>query len=119
AIRYQLGLRFRQAGKIREALQTFAEALHDPHQKPLAALEMGRTHEDLREFPEALQRYRLAAESATHPEQLEARKQALYLAAGLARRIKMQQLAKRYLTELVGLDPRYKEAAAWLKELSG
>jgi tetratricopeptide (TPR) repeat protein len=118
AIRYQLGLRFRQAGKIREAMQTFSEALHDPLQKPLAALEMGRTHEDLREFPEALQRYRLAAESATHPEQLEARKQALYLAAGLARRIKMQQLAKRYLTELVGLDPRYKEAAAWLKELS-
>ena len=118
AIRYQLGLRFRQAGKIQDAMQTFSEALHDPRQKPLTALEMGRTHEELREFPEALQRYRLAAESATHPEQLEARKQALYLAAGLARRIKMQQLAKRYLTELVGLDPHYKEAAAWLRELS-
>ncbi|MFN0022235.1 MAG: tetratricopeptide repeat protein [Pirellulaceae bacterium] len=117
AIRYQLGLRFRQAGKIREALQTFAEALHDPQQKPLAALEMGRTYEDLREFPEALKHYRLAAESATFPEQLEARKQSLYRAGGLARRIKMQQLAKRYLTELVNLDPQYKEAAAWLKEL--
>lgn len=117
AIRYQLGLRFRQAGKVREALQTFAEALHDPQQKPLAALEMGRTYEELREFPEALQRYRLAAESATHPEHLEARKQALYYAATLARRIKMRQLAKRYLTELVGLDPQYKEAAAWLREL--
>jgi tetratricopeptide (TPR) repeat protein len=117
AIRYQLGLRFRQAGKIREALQTLAEALHDPQQKPLAALEMGRTYEELKEFPEALQRYRLAAESATHPEHLEARKQALYHAAALARRIKMQQLAKRYLTELVGIDPQYKEATAWLKEL--
>lgn len=117
AIRYQLGLRLRQAGKIREALQCFSEALHDTQQKPLAALEMGRTYEDQREFPEALQRYRLAAESATHPEQLEARKQALYLAGGLARRIKMQQLARRYLTELVGLDPSYKEAATWLKEL--
>jgi tetratricopeptide (TPR) repeat protein len=117
AIRYQLGLRLRQAGKIREGIQCFSEALHDPVQKPLAALEMGRSHEELREFPEALQRYRLAAESAALPEQLEARKQALYLAAALARRIKMHQLAKRYLTELVGLDPRYKEAAAWLKEM--
>lgn len=117
AIRYQLGLRLRQAGKIREGLQCFSEALHDPQQKPLAALEMGRSHEELKEFPEALQRYRLAAESATLPEQLEARKQALYLAASLARRIKMQQLAKRYLTELVGLDPHYNEAAAWLKEM--
>ncbi len=117
AIRYQLGLRHRQAGKVREALQCFSEALHDPVQKPLAALEMGRSHEELREFPEALQRYRLSAESATLPEQLEARKQALYLAASLARRIKMQQLARRYLTELVRLDPGYKEAAAWLKEL--
>jgi tetratricopeptide (TPR) repeat protein len=119
AIRYQLGLRLRQAGKIREGIQCFSEALHDPVQKPLAALEMGRSHEELREFPEALQQYRLAAESATLPEQLEARKQALYLAAALARRIKMHQLAKRYLTELVRLDPRYKEAAAWLKELPG
>jgi tetratricopeptide (TPR) repeat protein len=117
AIRYQLGLRLRQAGKVREALQCFTEALPDPLQKPLAALEMGRTYEDQREFPEALQRYRLAAESATLPEQLEARKQSLYHAASLARRIKMQQLAKRYLTELVSLDPHYKEAAAWLKEL--
>lgn len=117
AIRYQLGLRLRQAGKIREALQCFTEALHDQMQKPLAALEMGRAHEELREFPEALQRYRLAAESAILPEQLEGKKQALYLAGGLARRIKMQQLAKRYLTELVTLDPSYKEAAAWLKEL--
>jgi hypothetical protein len=87
-------------------------------QKPLAALEMGRSHEELREFPEALQRYRLAAESAILPEQLEGKKQALYLAGGLARRIKMQQLAKRYLTELVTIDPSYKEAAAWLKELA-
>ena len=117
AIRYQLGLRLRQAGKIPEALQCFTEALHDPAQKALAALEMGRSHEELREFPEALQRYRLAAESAMLPEQLEDRKQALYLAGGLARRIKMQQLARRYLTELVQLDPSYKEAAAWLKEL--
>jgi tetratricopeptide (TPR) repeat protein len=117
AIRYQLGLRLRQAGKIREGLQCFSEALHDPQQKPLAALEMGRSYEELKEYPEALQRYRLAAESATLSEQLEARKQALYLAASLARRIKMRQLAKRYLTELVELDPGYKEAAAWLKEM--
>ena len=117
AIRYQLGLRLRQAGKMKEGMQCFTEALQDAQQKPLAALELGRSHEELREFPEALQRYRLAAESATHPEQLEARKQALYLAAALARRIKMQQLAKRYLTELVSLDPGYKEAAAWLKEM--
>jgi tetratricopeptide (TPR) repeat protein len=117
AIRYQLGLRLRQGGKLREALQCFQEALPDEVQKPLAALEMGRSHEELREFPEALQRYRLAAESAILPEQLEGKKQALYLAAALARRIKMRQLARRYLTELVQLDPSYKEAAAWLKDL--
>ena len=117
AIRLQLGLRLRQAGRVREALECFSEALHDPAQKPLAALEMGRSHEELREYPEALQRYRLAAEAAAPPEQIETKKQALYLAGGLARRIKMQRLSQRYLGELVRLDPNYKDAAAWLKEL--
>lgn len=118
AIRVQLGLRLRQGGKIHEALECFGQALQDPVHKPVAALEMGRSHEDLREFPEALRHYRLAAESATEPEQLDVKKQALYLAGGLARQIKMQRLAQRYLAELVRLDPHYQDATAWLNELS-
>ena len=118
AMRYQLALRLRQGGKVWEACQCFAEALHDPAVKPAAAFEMGECLQQLHKLPEALQQYRLSAESARGPEQLECKKQALYQAGKLAKKIKMGMLARRYLGELLQLDPNYKDAAALMRELS-
>lgn len=68
AMRYQLGLRLKQAGKVREAVQRFEEAFADADQKCFAALELGKCRQQFQEFPEAFRFYRLAAESATQPD---------------------------------------------------
>jgi tetratricopeptide (TPR) repeat protein len=117
AIRYQLALRLRQAGKVEEACQCFAEALHDPAVKPAACYEMGECLQQLRKYPEALQQYRISAESALGPDQLDCKKRALYEAGKLAKRIKMTRLSQRYLAELLQLDSNYKNAAELLREL--
>ena len=117
ALRYELGLRLKQAGRVREAVQRFEEALEDADQKCFAALELGNCRQQFQEFPEALRLYRLAAATATQPEQLECKKQALYQAGTLAERIKMNALAQRYLSGVLRIDPQYPDAAALLRDV--
>jgi len=117
ALRYELGMRLKRAGKIPEAQQRFREALHDKQQKCAAAYELGECLRQAGQLTEALQYYRMAAESASGPEQLDSKKQALYRAAGLAARIKLFRLAQRYLSELIQLDPQYREAGALMHSI--
>ena len=115
AMRIQLGLRLKQAGRVRDACQRFEEALEDADQKCFAAFELAECQQQFDEFPEAFRLYRLAAESATQPEQLECQKRALYQAGKLATRIKMDALARRYLAAVVRIDPQYQDAAELLQ----
>jgi tetratricopeptide (TPR) repeat protein len=117
AIRYQLGLRLKRAGKLREACVSLQQALADPQQKPLAALAMGECHEELHEIPEALKHYRMAAESAQLPAQLDCKKQALYDAGRLVTGMNLPRLAQRYLGELLRLEPQHPQAAGLLARL--
>lgn len=110
AFRYELGLRLKQAGKVREAKEQFEAALADSNQKPAAAYELGECSRHFSEFPQALAQYRLAVESAVGTAHSEVKKRALYQAADLAIRIKLFKLAQRYLLELLRLDPHYKDA---------
>lgn len=105
-LRYELGLRHKQAGKLREAYECFAAALKDDAFKALAALEMAECLRQSDQLVEALQHYRLAAESA-RPDQLECKKQALLEAGQLASDIRLQRLSRRYLDHLRQLDPEY------------
>jgi len=114
AVRVQLGMRLRRAGKFREACQRLEEALRDAAQRPHAALELGECHRQQGDFKEALRFFRMAGESSFQPEQLPAKKQALYHAGGVAAKQRMRRLAERYLTELLRLDANYKDAPAML-----
>lgn len=116
AVRVQLGMRLRRAGKVREACQRLEEALRDKAERPNAALELGECHRQQGNYKEALRFFRMAANSALQPEHLAARKQALYHAGGLAAKLRMRRLAERYLSELQRLDSNYKDAPAILAE---
>jgi len=92
----QLGRRLKRAGKSREALRRFEEALVDDDERPAAAYELGLCREHEREYPAALQQYRLSIDSATEPEQRSTRKLAAERASALARQMKLEKLAERY-----------------------
>jgi tetratricopeptide (TPR) repeat protein len=105
-LRYELGLRHRQAGKTREAYECFAAALNNDAYQALAAFEMAQCLRQDDKVVEALQFYRLAAESA-QPDQLDCKQRALQQAARLAEAIGLQPLARRYAERLQRLDPDY------------
>jgi tetratricopeptide (TPR) repeat protein len=105
AVSYELGLRLKRAGKLQEACRPLEEALDDPAHRPAAALELGECLRHFNQVPDALKYYRLAAESATEPGQIEHKKQALWQAVGLATRIKLFKLAERYMNDLARIDP--------------
>jgi tetratricopeptide (TPR) repeat protein len=116
ALHYQLGLRLRRAGKLREAIKHLQAALEDATDKALAAFELGECHLELGEVPQAMQHYRQAAENAL-ADQAASRKQALYQLSVLSLRMRLLKNAARYLKELLRIDPKYRDAAQLLQSL--
>lgn len=116
-LRFELGLRLKRAGKQRTACQEFKEALASPAQRASAALELGECLAQFFEYPDALKYYRLAADAAVSGQQVELRKEALYRAAELASRVKLRRPARRYLKELLEIDPTYRDAAQLLEQM--
>lgn len=106
ALRFELGLRLKRAGNLREAIARFQEALCGARQKCQAAFEIGDCLEQLGELPEALRQFRLSAESATEPTDIECHKRALQRSASVASQIKLPRVAQRYLAELEHLDAK-------------
>ena len=117
ALRYELGLRLQRAGKLRAASDQFQEALADTATKSAAAFQLGQCRAQFFQYPQALEYYRLAANSAAGLDQLAGKKEALYRAAELAARVKLKSTARRYLEELLELDPNYRAAAGLLESL--
>ena len=117
AVRVELAKRLRRSGKVREACQWLEESLRSADERCGAALELGECQLHLGNPREALRYYRIAADSATQPRHLAARKQALYLAGSLAAKLKLRKLAERHLEELVRLDANFKDAAALLARI--
>jgi tetratricopeptide (TPR) repeat protein len=116
--RYQLGLRLKRAGKLREACVALQAALAGSSQKALAALAIGECHEELDEVPEALKHFRLAADSAFIPDQVECKQRALYEASRLVVGLNLPRLAQRYLGELLRLAPEHAEGAQLLAQVA-
>lgn len=117
ALRYELGRKLQQAGKLKAACEQFREALDDPSWRADAAYELGQCLAQFFDYPEALKHYRLAADSAIGPEQVDRKMEALYRAAELASRVKLRRPAKRYLEELLTIDPKYRDAAGMLEKM--
>lgn len=112
AVRCDLAIRLKQSGKIVEAKKRLEEALADESVRAIAAYELGDCCARANDLAEALRYFRLAAESAQLPRQIETKKLALSHAIGLATRIKLGALARRYLSDLMQTDPQLGAKAA-------
>ena len=107
ALRLELGRRWKQAGKMQDAYQCFVAALNDEACKGPAALEMADCLERSNQIPEALQYYRVAADSPPPADdQPDCRLPALYRAGVLASQLQLPRLAERYLTGAAATRPR-------------
>jgi tetratricopeptide (TPR) repeat protein len=111
----QLGLRLRRAEKPHEACEHFEKGMQSVEQRGAAAVALGDCLAELGEMPKALAQYRVAAYGGSTDE----KKEALYQAGMLAMKMKLTRLAKRYLGEVVAVEPGYRDAAAKLEGVSG
>jgi tetratricopeptide (TPR) repeat protein len=117
ALRYELGCRFKRAGKLAEARPHLEVALaHEASRSP-AALELAGYFLQSGQPAEALRLFRLAAAAAAHAGQTTEQSTALYQAGELAARQHLGRLARRYLAELLRVDPSHRAGTSLLESL--
>jgi len=120
-LKFELGLRLKRAGKIKEAITTLQAARSDPKRKSLAQLELGECFQKIEQYKLALASYEQAEESAletTGEADSEIRRLALYRAGVLATGLRELDRAERHLTELAGLDFGYRDVSDRLDKLA-
>jgi tetratricopeptide (TPR) repeat protein len=117
-LQFQLGLRRKQSGQLKQSLDPLKSGLGVPEYMALASLEIGEILQRYRQFPKALQCYRQAAQLAAGDEgHAECRKRALYRAGVLATEMKLFDSARQYLQELAAAAPHYKDVRPRLDKL--
>lgn len=117
ALRYELGCRLKRAGKLAEARPHLEVALQNDSSRSPAALELASYFLQSGQPAEALRHYRIAAAAAAHAGQIEQQTSALYQAGELAARQHLGRLARRYLAELLRVDPSHRAGTTLLESL--
>jgi len=116
-LQYELGLRFKRAGKYREAIQAFQAARDDVRHRAEVQLQLGESFQHIRQFKLALASYEAAVEAAD-TMQPDVQKLALYRAGVLAAEFKDVDRAEKYLTQLAAIDFGYRDVADRLDKLA-
>jgi tetratricopeptide (TPR) repeat protein len=116
-LKYEMGLRFKRAGKFREAIQALQAASDDPRLKAQIQIQLGESFQHIRQFRLALSSYE-AAIAATDSMQLDTRKLALYRAGVLSLEMEELEKAEKLLTELAAVDFGYRDVADRLDKLA-
>jgi tetratricopeptide (TPR) repeat protein len=116
-LQFELGMRFKRAGKYREAIQAFQAAREDVRHRAETQLQLGESFQHIRQFKLALSSYEAAIEAAD-TMQPEVKKLALYRAGVLSAEFKDVDRAEKYLTELAAIDFGYRDVADRLDKLA-
>jgi tetratricopeptide (TPR) repeat protein len=116
-LQYELGLRCKQAGKFKEAIQAFQAARDDSRNKASVQLHLGESFQHIRQFRLALSSYEAAIEVADDM-QPDSKKLALYRAGVLAADLGDRERAEKYLTRLAAIDFGYRDVADRLDKLA-
>jgi tetratricopeptide (TPR) repeat protein len=116
-LQYELGLRYKRAGKFKEAIQALQAARDDTRHKALVQLNLGESFQHIRQFRLALSSYE-ASVQATEATEPETKKLALYRAGVLAAELNDRERAERYLTQLAAIDFGYRDVADRLDKLA-
>ncbi len=116
-LKFELGLRQKQAGKIRDAITTLQTARDDPKRKALVLLELGECFQKIEQYKLALSNYELSIEACEEPDS-EVRRLALYRAGVLSTGLRELDRAERHLTDLASLDFGYRDVADRLDKIN-
>jgi tetratricopeptide (TPR) repeat protein len=116
-LQFELGVRYKKAGKFKEAISAFQAARGDARNKAAVHLHLGECFQHIRQFKLAFSSYETAVEAASEMD-LETKKLALYRAGVLAIELKNLDRAEKHLTELAGIDFGYRDVADRLDKLA-
>ena len=114
---YEIGMRYKQLDKQQKAFEHFEAALDDPKVRALASLQCGECQQRFKDYPQAMHFYRQAIQWATELNQPNCTKMSLYRAGVLASGMRLYEAARRYFTELLQLDPDFRDAEERLEQL--
>ena len=82
------------------------------------SLELGECFQKIKQYQLALRNYVVAVESLTGDREVEQRKRAIYRAGVLASGLEDTDTARKYLSELAGLDYGYRDVAQRLEKIA-
>ena len=116
-LKYELGLRLKRAGKMKEAITTLQAARGDSKRKTQVLLELGECFQKIEQYKLALAHYEQAIEACEEPDG-QARRLALYRAGVLATGLRELDRAERHLSELAGLDFGYRDVSDRLDKIA-
>jgi tetratricopeptide (TPR) repeat protein len=112
ALRYELGRRLKRAGKLAEARPHLEVALQHDASCSQAAMELASYFLQSGQPAEALRHFRLAAAAAAQSGQSAQQAAALFQAGELATRQQLMRLARRYIAELLRVEPSHADGIA-------
>jgi tetratricopeptide (TPR) repeat protein len=114
---FELAMRLKKAGKIKQAITSFQTARTDPKRKALVLVELGECFQKIEQYKLALSHYEQALE-ACDPADEETRKLGLYRAGVLATGLRELDRAERHLAELAGMDFGYRDVSDRLDKVT-
>ncbi len=116
-LQFELGVRLKRAGKVKQAITAFQAARTDPKRKALTLVELGECFQKIEQYKLALSHYEQALE-AVDPGEGETRKLALYRAGVLATGLRELDRAERHLQKLAEEDFGYRDVSDRLDKVA-
>ncbi len=119
-LKYELGLRLKRAGKIKEAISVLQAARTDSKRELVVLVELGECFQHIEQYKLALSHYEQAIEALrklSEPES-EIYRKALYRAGVLATGMQEMDRAEGHLTTLAALDFGYRDVADRLDKIA-
>jgi tetratricopeptide (TPR) repeat protein len=116
-LRYELGWRLKRAGRLADARPHLEVALQNESSRSKSAMDLASYFLQSGQPAEALRHYRIAAAAAAHAGDAAAQAKALFQAGELAARQQLGRLARRYIGELLHVEPSHRAGTALLETL--
>ena len=117
-LQYELGLRYKRAGKFKEAIQAFQAARDDTRQRGARCNSTWASRSSTSGSSSWLSSSYEAAVAAADHAQPDVKKLALYRAGVLAAELNDPDRAEKYLTQLAAIDFGYRDVADRLDKLA-
>lgn len=118
-LKYELGLRLKRAGKVKQAIPVFQAARSDTRREVTILVELGECFQHIEQYKLALSHYEQAITASDEQPDSPVYRKALYRAGVLATGMQEFDRAERHLSTLASLDFGYRDVADRLDKLSG